>query len=56
VSAAKKTAEVQPEGAAESVEVVMVRASRGAKAGDERAVDAKRAADLVRAGLAKYAS
>lgn len=38
------------------VDVVMVRPSRGAKRGDRRTVDVARAADLVRAGIAKYAS
>lgn len=62
MSAAKGKPESPPEPKNESVAgvnlvvVVMVRASRGAKPGDTRAVDHERAAELVGAGLAKYAS
>jgi hypothetical protein len=35
-------------------QIIMVGNSRGAQDGDRRTVDAKRAEDLVRAGLAKY--
>lgn len=33
---------------------IILKASRGAKAGERRSVDPERAAELVRAGLAKY--
>lgn len=59
MSAAKGKSEQAPEPQGETASanlvVVVMRASRGAKAGETRAVDPKRAAELVGAGLAKYA-